>query len=67
MWLKHGFNDKSAVRCCRHKKALAFGTVVACLAVYGFLQTPYGASSRAAIVGIGQYLEKVQQWLPGGL
>lgn len=39
--------------------------VVACLAVYGFLHTPYGASTRAAIVGVGQYLAKVQcQWLP---
>lgn len=43
----------------RHQKSLAIGVVVACLAAYGFLQTPYGASTRAAIVNVGQYLAKV--------
>lgn len=53
--------DSMGMLRCRHKKTLAVGTVLACLAVYGFLHTPYGASSRAAIVGVGQYLAKV--WL----
>ena len=45
---------------CRNKKALAVGVVVACLVAYSFLQTPWGAPSKAGILAIGQYLAKVR-------